>query len=333
MENHIPSQLPAWSQCPCYKSGEPGEAALAGTRQHAALEKILKHGLVDYSQLEPDEIVNVEWAAKEIIDWTGGKGESEIKMQFIDDNFNVLFDGTADYIFKNHLFDYKSGEPHNYDLQMYAYAMMMQQRGGFSEIIVHILYGRVESDVKFTVKPDDVKQKVFDVLAQHQAAHREPRPCDYCRWCGLAAICPALNNLASWVVAGREDYKLENYHASQIVKPTEMAKALRMARFLKGWCESVEFHAREMAIKRGEEIPGFSVSHRAGRRFISDCVQAGLLSGLEPQDFLKLCSVTIDKLEKQFGKKEAVGLFASVILRTADSVFLTETKQKQEEEW
>ena len=94
-----------------------------------------------------------------------------------------------------------------------------------------------------------------------------------------------------YIADGREDWHLEQYHASQIDNPLEMSKALTLARQVKRWIEGVEHHAREMATKQGRTIPGYVLKEKVGKRICTDVAGAFDASGLPSKDFLQCCSL------------------------------------------
>lgn len=341
MSKARPSVFPAWAACACFDSkDEPGEAAQRGTIQHEHLERMLK-GIHNggLSMLEPAEAEGVIWAAGYIKDWCAALEfpiESEVPIEYYasEDDFAPLYDGTADAICSSNLFDLKTGDPHDYEYQMYAYALGMFQRADkagqtLESVTCHLMYSRVRSAVRFLIQRDVAEAAIKEVLARRANPERTPRACSFCKWCTHAAYCGELNTAALAVAAGREDFKLENYHASEIVKPEEMAKALRMARFISAWCDAIEHHAKEMAIKNGEIIPGFCVSKKSGNRSIKDAVKAWELAEVTPSTFLKCCSVKIGELEKTIGKKAMAEKLESVISRGGDVYFLTEEKTEK----
>ena len=334
------SKHPMWSVCACFDNKDDvGPAAIRGTIQHKALECLLKN--VPYPLNDPplteDEMTAVLWAWKWIKDNTHGMTlRCEVTMEYFDkpDDFEPLFFSTLDVeaISKDGksamIFDYKSGEDHGYDYQMASYAAMVCQKYNLDEVNVFLLFGKLQKPhgIKFTrAKAEEMLRWV---LARRADPDKKPNPCDYCGWCKHAATCPPLNEAALTVVAGREDWKLETFHASEITKPAEMSKALTMARLVKSWAEAVEHHAKELAIKKGEKIPGFKVTKRSGVRVVSNPSMAFKIADLSALEFIDLCcTVRVTDLEKKIGKKEFAEKFEPVLSRNADSMFLTAEKE------
>ena len=112
----------------------------------------------------------------------------------------------------------------------------------------------------------------------------------------------------------------------------QMGKALTIARRLKEWCEAVEHHAREMALKQGQIPHGFELASRRGAREVESVAGAFGLTGLPQDEFLKACKVNFKDLSEAFatfhGMKKAQAerqldvKLASVITRKPSSQFL-----------
>lgn len=341
MSAHHPlgaSKHPAWAQCACFDSDVVGEAALRGTEQHRALECLLKGIPYDGAPLDEDEQDAVLWASNEIRkDSLGAEIKSEITLEFFesDDEFEPTFFGTADAVIVRDgyadLYDYKSGERRDYKSQMDAYAAMVCQAFKLDYCYVHMLYGKYRDRVQSKIEQQRAVEGVRLILARRNDPDKKPNPCDYCGWCKHRATCSALAEGAAIVAAGRPDWQLDTYHASEITRPAQMAKALKLARLLKDWADAIEHAAKEMAVKQGFRLPGWTLGRRQGNRRIAD--PAGALSiaqalGMSTEDFLKACTVRLGELEKTVGKKKFAEAFDGVIKRDAEQFFLTATKNQ-----
>ena len=329
------------AQCAMFESGPPSEAAQRGTRQHEALEQILS-GSPQREKclgLDSDEVEAVAWAA-EYVQAHASDGvplQLEQRVALLDENFEEITFGTADVWAAPDLFDYKSGEIRNYTEQVAAYALMLMERDGLDHVNVHLLYGKYKKAVVTSMDRDTARGIIKGIIDRARDPERKPEPCDYCGWCSKAATCPALQERVGAVAAGRDDWALEQYHSSEITSPEEMGKALTLARQMKAWCESVEFHAKEMAIKQGIKIPGYKVAERAGRRECKNVAAAFPLVGLPQEKFLGACSIQLSKLETEYaefnGMKKAPAKRAlneklvDVITQGRSSQFLTKEKE------
>jgi hypothetical protein len=163
-----------------------------------------------------------------------------------------------------------------------------------------------------------------------------PVPCDYCGWCRHAIYCPALKQRVDAVHAGREDWQLANYHASEIEKPEEMGKAFALSKLMEAWCEAVKFHANKMAFQDGKDIPGTVKRTRAGNRFITDTEAAFGCMSMDQESYLKACEAKFTQLVQWFrtthgmseakAKKEVEKRLGDLLQRKPTSYFLKKGK-------
>ena len=331
-----PSSLPALAQCAQFRSGPAGEAAERGTMQHEYLAQILTSPQRDKALgLTGDETANVEWAAEYIQANKTKELSVEKAVVLLDDDFQEVTFGRLDAWSAPDLFDYKSGDVRNYREQMAAYAWASMDLAGIEEVRVHELYGRSRTVNVYRFTRDEARALVLGVR-DRVAKNEAPTPCDYCGWCARAATCPALVERAQAVGKGRTDWEPTNWHSSEIGTAADMAKALKLARQLKAWCESVEHHARDMVFRDGKPLPGFKAQERQGSREVIDLSAAFSLCGM-PQDlFLKCCKVGLGDLEVAYaevrGMKKATAArelaerLSAVVRRGKSSQFLVAEK-------
>lgn len=305
-----PSSLPAIDKCACYVSDPtPSEAAEKGTDEHELLANALRGNYEWDDNARPEVREKIEWAVEQIKMRADGPLVIEKRLTLLSENFETLTYGTLDAysrcreIGRIALFDYKSGEIRDYNAQLVAYALMLMQTAGQTECHVFILFGRYKKVVEFVITREDAQQRIAALIARRRDPNRQPTPCDYCQWCANRLTCPPLNQAALAVNAGREDWKLETYHASEITSPAQMAKALRIARMLKGWIDAVEFHAKKMG-----NLPGFVLKDRNGKRFVKSLTDAFQRSGLTQEQFLECCDVSVTALEEEYAKANQMKL-------------------------
>jgi hypothetical protein len=304
-----PSSLPALKECPQFDStGTTSEHADAGTKRHKALEKLLAHNdPLPLQDLPEDERDGVTWAADYIrlhAPMSDHPLETERKRSFIAPDFSEI-SGTPDYVCGNHVFDLK-WRYRDYSAQMAAYALMVMD-SGHESVICHVLFGEPQKAYRFDFTRESAESIIGPIL--ESAGKGDPTPCDYCSWCSKSKTCPALIARANAVVGGRDDWKLEQYHASCIEDTLEMGKALKLARQLADWCEAIEHHAKDMALKRGIVPAGFSLKSRQGNRFIKSVLEAFPKAGLPQDVFLAACEVKLSTLVEAYagfhGSKKA----------------------------
>jgi len=302
-----PSKFPAWSKCPGFANDEtrPSDAAERGTLQHTVLQRLLEgtdhNDVIDL--LEPTELEGLVWILEWIKANTGDARVLEQKVYLTDADFETLYEGRADILEPRidsvFVGDYKSGEIRDYTAQLAGYALAAMDEYGVDRADIAILYGRFKHVEQFGMTRVEAEKIVFAILEAQRAGCKPVYACDYCAWCKHAINCAALTERVFAVVRGREDWKLDTYHASQIAHPVEMSKALGLAGMMEDWVKSVKHHATEMA-KGGMQIPGYKLTERAGRRDVTSVVDAFQRAAITSTAFLQCCSVKFGELEKAF---------------------------------
>lgn len=295
-----PSSLPALEECPCFESGLASEFAEAGTDRHTALAALLHNRDSKILELLPDEEAEgVKWAVEYILLHANHSEhpittERGLTLTYGDFDEKEM-PGTPDVTCHLDLFDLKWRQ-RDYTAQMCAYVLMQLQALGIdATITVHILYGAFQKAEVLKIDRETAERTVFPIIARYEDPQKQPAPCTYCGWCAHKVTCSALNQRAQAVAAGREDWNLETYHASQITNPVEMGKALNLARGLSKWIEAVEHFAKEMAIKQGQQIPGYTLAQKSGKRSCADIAGAFGSLGLTADKFLACCDVRFTK--------------------------------------
>lgn len=294
------SSLPALSECPCFEPGT-SEFQQDGTDRHKALEL---HFAGDDSLLEmlPDEDQDgIRWAADYIrlnapmreypLRW-----EKENSGVAIVNGFSEV-PGTADLTCGPvDIFDLKWRSA-NYEAQMANYALIRYQETSLSPEIpinVHLLFACFKRAEVLRFDYQTAEAIVSRIAAAYEDPGKQPNPCGYCGWCANRVTCAALNQRAQAVAAGREDWKLQQYHASAITTPEEMSKALALASLLEKWAKAVKWHAKEMVIKQGIAIPGYVLKSENGKSSCADVLGAFNASGLAAEEFLQCCEFRLE---------------------------------------
>jgi hypothetical protein len=332
-----PSSLDKLAVCPHYVGGKGGEYADAGTTVHE-----LACGRVPV----PDDL---DMDTKEMLDfWFDVVGqepvEQEVRLTLIDDAFDEILFGTADAVRvlddRVQVFDLKTGDMHDYRLQMLAYAAAAMQTFSKDRAEVIIVYSRLKKNVTIDVR--DFSEAVSEIQAVIAFAKNKDNcsrmPGDQCRWCADSVNCPALTQTATAIaVRYKPDMNLEDVHSSAICDPVEMSKVLRVAKVIIAWAESVQAHALNMALTGGI-LPGWRLMERRGNAKIIDPQKAFEASGLPVEKFLPLVSVSLTKLTEAYAahfdvkKAQAKRLLedqlAEIIVRGEGSKFLVQDKEQ-----
>ena len=310
--NIRPSSMPALAQCSCFEPSA-SDFAEAGTDRHAALRA---HFAGDDSLLDllpEDDAEGVRWAA-DYIRMKAPLADHPIRFEhpltLILEDFTEI-NGTPDATCHFDLFDLKWRE-RDYTAQLACYVLMrLQELGRNATIRVHVLYAVFRRAEVFDLDESSARAIVQPILDHARDLDRQPTPCSYCTWCARQLTCTALNQRAQAVGAGREDWQLESYHCSEITDPLQMSRALILARHLAKWCKAVEHHALDMVIKRGQQIPGFTLKSRAGKRSCHDLTGAFNALGLPVETFLSCCDVRFSTSKDNPGKKGIEDVYAA----------------------
>ncbi|MDD3276921.1 MAG: DUF2800 domain-containing protein [Kiritimatiellales bacterium] len=239
--------------------------------------------------------------------------------------------GTADVVligaYTATVIDYKMGrvpvDDAEVNLQGWAYALGAFDLFGVDEVTVVFLQPRCDLRTEHTFTRaadyDRMRDRVAAVIekAEDPKSPYCPHP-ENCQYCGAKACCPALASKALAIVEKLPD-ALELpavFNPQEITQPAQMALALKLAPVLIDWAEAVKAHALEM-VRGGEEIPGYELKHRSGRRVIKELssvweiVHAEFAVPLE--EFLPACSISVSALEKAVKDNQPRGKGAAAI--------------------
>jgi len=322
---HGPSSLKSKEQCPHWVN-RPGSSAAAeeGTQMHESAET----GRLD--GLNPEQIAQVKECMIAV-----DQLQEEIPgclryTELLVDVCGLTF-GTADVILLGAhsvtLIDYKFGripvDDAEKNLQGFAYALGCFDLFGVDSVTVVFLQPRCDLRTEHTfIRSADyerMKHRVETVIkrAEEKNSPYCPHPTN-CRYCGLKARCPALASKALAVVEKLPD-SLELpavLDPQAITQPDQMALALKLAPVLIEWADAIKAHALEM-VRGGEEIPGYELKHRSGRRVIKelsavwDIVRKSFAVPLE--EFLPACSISVTALGKAVKDSQPRGKGAAAI--------------------
>lgn len=353
------------AQCPQFESGST-EFAEAGTDRHSALREYYEGKTGEYDMLDEEQQEGIKWAADYIrAHVTGGAPmEWEVKRTFTAPNFQDI-SGTPDLVNGADIFDLK-WRYRDYSSQMACYALMalaarLEVAHGCdshtctvattaNRVRVHLLFGAIGKAEVLTFDVASAEALIAPILDN---LNGPATPCDYCGWCAKRLMCPALTGPAKHIAQAYADLSMVNvasWHPSEMENPEHLALALTIWRHvLKKWGESVEFHASE-AVTKGQQLPGYELKERQGKKFVSDTKLAYELSGIPPEKFLQACTVRINSSKKypeqvaldQLFKEQAGSLaaakrmaekkLADVIKRGRSTMALVASKGDEQEE-
>jgi hypothetical protein len=297
-----PSSLPALAQCAKFEPGS-SDFADSGTKRHAALKAHFDGDDALLDALPDDDRDGVKWAADYIrlkSPMSDHPISFERKGSFVTSDFDEII-GTLDCECGPTLFDLKWRE-RDYGPQMACYALMMLSGKAWPEITVHILFAERQRAETYRIDEQSALNIVEAIVSRAKDPAAKETPCDYCTMCARRLSCPALNKMALAVVNGREDWKLEQWHASEIQNPGQMLLALRAVPFIRKWCAAVEYHADEMWQQKGIQIPGCELKESKGKTYAADIQGAFNASGLPLEKFLKCATLRMKSSKDEPGK-------------------------------
>lgn len=286
-----PSALPMLAECPKFE-GAPSKDTQAGLVRHKAIAAYLggdERALDGFEEEEHDHLI---WVADYI----------KLKAPLLDQPLVIEkqrravlpngtpIQGTPDFVCGSEIFDLK-WRPRDYGPQMAAYAWMVLDENAKSPIRAHLLFGETETIRVLTFDADSAWAVIKPIIQMTDAPFAVATPCAFCGWCAKKSTCEALVQQVNLALKSNPEWNLPQWHSSKMTTAKEIGLALRIARTLSDWCDSVEFHAREMALKQGVIAEGFALASRRGNRFIADVTEAFQKVGLPQEQFLKACTV------------------------------------------
>lgn len=239
-----------------------------------------------------------------------GPWQYERKLRLIHD-FEVLSEGTADVVGETDeavivvdwKFGYKEVTAAAQNLQILAYGAMAIQQANFAikdakRPLAHLYlyHPRLDKMTYTRMSLENYQRAVGRVKDVHTATRAEGlllNPSEKaCEYCPAKVGCPAIK---------RSALSLAKVHSSQITDPVAMGKLLQLAKLAGKWADSIEYHAKSMALK-GTDVAGFKLQVRKGRRHVADPQRAfDLLSAhFTLPEFIEFCNLEVGKLEEAF---------------------------------
>jgi hypothetical protein len=162
---------------------------------------------------------------------------------------------------------------------------------------------------------DRLKVRVSTVIARARHQPPELNPTEYaCLYCGAKATCTALHKKAL-IISSKfspltpDGELIDLYNPDQLATPDLRGKAEILRRVLEPWCEKVRRENVKHALETGEDIPGFELKSRAGRRSVTDSQMTWELvkDRLSPEEFAAVTEVSVAQLLKAYSGKAQKG--------------------------
>lgn len=323
-----PSQLMYREACPGWKpeEGEQSPQAAEGTMMHKALETGDLKGLNEEQTRCVSLVSDLFVSMREELEQDGAKAEvqQELRLQIMGLTF-----GTADLVLvaDKHAkvgdakFGWNPVEDAETNLQGWAYAVGIFEKWPTVDF-VEVVFAQPRLDsvsrAQFHRKADleRMKLRIMTVIARAKDHKPEDlRPSEFsCLYCGAKATCTALHKKAlivssKFVELAPDRELLDIYNPEQLATPELRGKAEILRRVLEPWCEKVRKENLRHVLETGEEIPGFEVKSRAGRRSVSDPQITWELvkDKLTPEEFAAVTEVSVAQLLKAYSDKAPRG--------------------------
>lgn len=304
-----PSSLPALAQCPKFEGGS-SEFADQGSRRHHALRSHFDGDDSLLDALPDDDRDGITWAAEQIR-LRAPLADHPINFErpgvFLTSNFDEVR-GTLDADCGPTLFDLK-WRPRDYGPQLAAYSLFKFGTERWPEIECHILFAENQTVERYKIDEASARNIVEPIIERAKDPAAQPARCDYCGWCAKKLTCPAFNEPALSVVGGREDWPLEKWHTSEITDPEQMRRALTAVPFLRRWCDAVEYHADQMTLTNGIQIPGTVIKESKGKTYATDLQGILNVTQLSVEKFLKCATVRMKSSKDEPDKLGIVDVF------------------------
>lgn len=328
-----PSQLAYREVCPGWKpeEGEQSVQAAEGTMMHKALETGDLKGLNEEQTRCVSLVSDLFASMRGELEEGGNKVEmhQEMRLQIMGLTF-----GTADLVLVSGKYakigDAKFGwnpvEDAETNLQGWAYAVGVFEKWPEVEY-VEVVFAQPRLNTVSTadfyreVDSERMKLRISAVIAR--AKNHKPedlRPSEFsCLYCGAKATCTALHKKAlivssKFVELSSDKELLDLYNPDQLATPELRGKAEVLRRILEPWCEKVRKENLRHVLETGEEIPGFEIKSRAGRRSVSDpqVTWEMVKDRLTPEEFASVTEVSVAQLLKAYSDKADKGLKAKL---------------------
>jgi hypothetical protein len=316
---YSPSVLKPLAICSGFINDEFGDKKYAdrGSRGHQCVEENTPNQILDDPSLKQAVIWCLAYK-KHIIDKAAKHGNvqvyQEVELHYFDQwgfsdfiaiSHNATHAALMDWKFANHF--YAADAP-----QFWAYCLGIWNRWATVETLdVHVVHPfRGQIDVESFSRSAHYDLFAARVTALIERGRRndpaEYQPAAQCAYCGHAGTCPALARIGIAIGARYDETFVVippsgSAHGSEITDPATMALLLRLApimdKAVRGW--------RKAGVdmwNQGTEIPGFELTHTAGRRVLDSAraAYAVVKDRIPVEQYLDACSVSVPELEKLY---------------------------------
>ena len=312
---HSPSKFPQYEKCLCFESAPVGAAAKQGSYEHEVLENFMKGRTI--GDVDDATIDKVQWAYETVLsDVTRLKVQAtevqiEQRVGITDENFEEVTFGTLDISFRDYLYDYKSGQMRNYWGQMAVYALGMMQAKNLKKVNVVILYGRFKKRDEYVIELAEAEEYVFGLITALKGGDLVPKKNDYCGWCQKKTSCPEIIGPVKAVLKKLDIPDISPRRLRDLLsksrdklKPGMISELMPVAEAVQSWADAIIGKCREY-LDAEQDVPGWKLQSKNGAKFINDVSKARELLGIDAENFINACTVSLPKLSKLYRSYDA----------------------------
>ena len=243
----------------------------------------------------------VEWAYEYTVDVAAGQECLLEEQVSYHRNNKLLYSGYADVITGNHILDYKESSQGFYRPQLNGYAAGYMQSSFKEEVTCHVLYGQTQRADVWTITADEADEYVNDIFKLIEAPDKKPSANEYCKWCEHLPSCDGVNEMMVKAIEGGLMCSFDS--------PERLADAKKVLPVFKAWVEGVD-KLTKSTLEGGGEVPGFKLSKRRGRQFVSSDFFTAVAGEMAKRNFsvldvLSKCSIAVPKAKDIY--KEITG--------------------------
>lgn len=336
--NFRPSKMDTLKHCPHFVNNEAGQAAIEGTRDHAALAANLR-GAANWDEGIPaDRVPEIEWFADFVkCNFNLKTLHVEEKITLFDPEMKAIMSGTPDVFDESPtLGDYKSGECHDYSVQMAIYSLAVMQLLDIPSIRVCIGYGKFRKVDDYRLTVGEALDIVRVALSAAERTDCKPTIGAYCSWCASALTCPARIGVVMDAMKAIFGDTLPAFDPQKLSDPQELSKALVAWKdYLEPWGKRL-WDTAKMAAEIGAKIQHdnirWELTSEQGDAVVTDMGRAFQLLALPQDKFLACCKLVQEKAAKALAEvhtltrhaaaKEVKRRLEPVIIRGEPSVTL-----------
>lgn len=267
----------------------------------------------------------VDWAYDYIVEIANGEECLLEENVSYDRDGELLYSGYADVISGDHVFDYKESSQGYYRPQLNGYAAAYMQSTFKDKVTCHVLYGQTQRADVWEITSQEADEYVANVFKIIEAENKKPSANEYCKWCANISSCDGVNDLMVKAIEGGLMFNFDS--------PERLADARNILPVIKAWVDGVDKLSKK-TLEDGGEVPGFKLSKRKGRQFVSkdfwqELAMVMAMRNSDTQEVLEMCSITVPKAKEIYKKITTLDLSEEFLPRGKDYSVVVADKNKK----